>query len=53
MADRSALGLIGALLGIAVMAVTIVGSVVVAANVSGRLTPEGDLRLVALHPGAR
>lgn len=53
MADRSALGVIGLMLGAATMLVMVVGAVVVGDHLAGRLQLEDGLRVVALPLAAR
>jgi hypothetical protein len=53
MADRSALGAIGWMLGAATMAVMMIGTVVVTDHLTGRLQIEDGLRVVALPSAAR
>lgn len=49
MADRNALGAIGAMLGAATFLVMIIGSVVVAEHLNGHLTLEENVQMVTLH----
>jgi hypothetical protein len=53
MADRDALGLIGALLGIATLAVAMIGTFVVTDHLNGRLTLDDGVHLVAAVQPAR
>jgi hypothetical protein len=48
MADRSALGVIGLMLGAATIFVMMVGTVVVTDHLTGRLQIEDGLRMVSL-----
>jgi hypothetical protein len=53
MADRSALGTIGLLLGFATIAVMMVGALVVTEHVTGRLQIDGGLSVVGLPSAVR
>lgn len=53
MADRSALGAIGLLLGVATLAVMMVGALVVTEHVTGRLQIDDGLRVVSLPSAVR
>jgi hypothetical protein len=53
MADRSALGRIGMMLGAATMMVMMVGAVVVTDHLTGRLQIDDGLRVVNLPASAR
>jgi len=53
MADKSALGRIGLMLGAATMMVMMVGALVVTDHVTGRLQIDDDLRVVSLPSAAR
>ena len=53
MADRSALGMIGALLGAATVAVTLIGILVVTGYVGGRMTLDDNIQVMASAPNLR
>jgi hypothetical protein len=53
MADRSALGRIGLMLGAATMMVMMVGAVVVTDHLTGRLQIDDGLRVMSLPASAR
>ena len=53
MADRTALGRIGMMLGAATMAVMMVGAVVVTDHLTGRLHIDEGLHVVSLVPAGR
>lgn len=53
MADRTALGMIGLMLGAATILVVMVGGVVVGDHLTGRLHIDDGLRVVTLPPTAR
>ena len=53
MADRTALGTIGLMLGAATMLVMMVGAMVVTDHLTGRLQIDDGLRVVSLPSAAR
>lgn len=53
MADRSALGRIGLMLGAATMMVMMIGTVVVTDHLTGRMQMEENAQVVSLSPTLR